>query len=219
VGNLSIGKINGFAMSTEEEAVLLKLILIGDSGVGKSNLISQFVDGIFNAETPSTCGVEIATRLLAVNNQLVKAQLWDTAGQERYAAITRAYYRGTKGGFLVYDVSLTSSFTNLGRWLKEIRDNAGDVPLMLLANKADVAGEYRAVSMEEGQAFATKENIGFMEVSAANGTNVNDAFGKLIGNVLGMDDFVTLNLHPSRPGEGTDVAVAEAPKEDKKGCC
>jgi Ras-related protein Rab-11A len=205
-------------MSAPEEALLLKLILVGDSGVGKSNLISQFVDGVFNAETPSTCGVEIATRLVAVNDQVVRAQLWDTAGQERYAAITRAYYRGAKGGFLVYDVSLATSFANLGRWLKELREHAVEIPLMLLANKSDVE-ELRVVSIEEGKNYAAKENMGFMEVSAATGTNVNEAFGELIGNVLGVERVLTFDLHPQNSEELADAAVGEPPQEPKKGCC
>eukprot|EP01036_Dinobryon_divergens_P032180 gene32180-41720_t len=108
----------------EEYDYLFKVVLIGDSGVGKSNLLSRFTRNEFNLESKSTIGVEFATKSIQVDSKIVKAQIWDTAGQERYRAITSAYYRGAVGALLVYDISKRSTFENVERWLKELRDHA-----------------------------------------------------------------------------------------------
>uniref|UniRef100_A0A8C7XAZ7 RAB11a, member RAS oncogene family n=1 Tax=Oryzias sinensis TaxID=183150 RepID=A0A8C7XAZ7_9TELE len=100
------------------------VVLIGDSGVGKSNLLSRFTRNEFNLESKSTIGVEFATRSIQVDGKTVKAQIWDTAGQERYRAITSAYYRGAVGALLVYDIAKHLTYENVERWLKELRDHA-----------------------------------------------------------------------------------------------
>ena len=100
------------------------VVLIGDSGVGKTNLLSRFTRNEFNLESKSTIGVEFATRSVQVDSKTIKAQIWDTAGQERYRAITSAYYRGAVGALLVYDIAKHATYENVTRWLKELRDHA-----------------------------------------------------------------------------------------------
>jgi Ras-related protein Rab-11A len=106
---------------------LCLVVLIGDSGVGKSNLLSRFTRNEFNLESKSTIGVEFATRSIQVEGKVVKAQIWDTAGQERYRAITSAYYRGAVGALLVYDIAKHVTYENVERWLRELRDHADQV--------------------------------------------------------------------------------------------
>uniref|UniRef100_A0A8C6SRH9 RAB11A, member RAS oncogene family n=1 Tax=Neogobius melanostomus TaxID=47308 RepID=A0A8C6SRH9_9GOBI len=108
------------------------LVLIGDSGVGKSNLLSRFTRNEFNLESKSTIGVEFATRSIQVDGKTVKAQIWDTAGQERYRAITSAYYRGAVGALLVYDIAKHLTYENVERWLKELRDHADSNIVIML---------------------------------------------------------------------------------------
>ncbi|PQM42267.1 ras-related protein RABA2a [Prunus yedoensis var. nudiflora] len=123
----------------EEYDYLFKVVLIGDSGVGKSNLLSRFTRNEFCLESKSTIGVEFATRTLQVEGRTVKAQIWDTAGQERYRAITSAYYRGALGALLVYDVTKPTTFENVSRWLKELRDHAdSNIVIMMIGNKTDL---------------------------------------------------------------------------------
>ena len=130
------------------------VVLIGDSGVGKSNLLSRFTRNEFNLDSKSTIGVEFATRSIQIDGKTIKAQIWDTAGQERYRAITSAYYRGAVGALLVYDIGKSSSFENVSRWLKELRDHAdSNIVIMLVGNKTDKR-HLRAVSTEDGKAFA-----------------------------------------------------------------
>uniref|UniRef100_A0A8C9T8D0 Ras-related protein Rab-25 n=1 Tax=Scleropages formosus TaxID=113540 RepID=A0A8C9T8D0_SCLFO len=129
------------------------LVLIGDSGVGKSNLLSRFTRNEFNLESKSTIGVEFATRSIQVDGKTIKAQIWDTAGQERYRAITSAYYRGAVGALLVYDIAKHLTYENVERWLKELRDHAdNNIVIMLVGNKSDLR-HLRAVPTDEARAF------------------------------------------------------------------
>ena len=132
-----------------------EVVLIGDSGVGKSNLLSRFTRNEFNIESKSTIGVEFATRSIQVDSKTIKAQIWDTAGQERFRAITSAYYRGAVGALLVYDISKHQTYENVTRWLKELRDHAdANIVIMLVGNKSDLR-HLRAVPTEEAKAFAS----------------------------------------------------------------
>lgn len=134
----------------------LIVVLIGDSGVGKSNLLSRFTRNEFNLDSKSTIGVEFATRSIQVDAKTIKAQIWDTAGQERYRAITSAYYRGAVGALLVYDISKHQTYENVTRWLKELRDHAdSNIVIMLVGNKSDLR-HLRAVPTEEAKQFASK---------------------------------------------------------------
>jgi Ras-related protein Rab-11A len=131
------------------------VVLIGDSGVGKSNLLSRFTRNEFNLDSKSTIGVEFATRSIQVDTKTIKAQIWDTAGQERYRAITSAYYRGAVGALLVYDISKHQTYENVNRWLKELRDHAdSNIVIMLVGNKSDLR-HLRAVPTEDAKAFAS----------------------------------------------------------------
>lgn len=132
------------------------VVLIGDSGVGKSNLLSRFTRNEFNLDSKSTIGVEFATRSIQVDSKTIKAQIWDTAGQERYRAITSAYYRGAVGALLVYDISKHQTYENVQRWLKELRDHAdSNIVIMLAGNKSDLR-HLRAVPTDEAKQFASK---------------------------------------------------------------
>jgi small GTP-binding protein len=201
-----------------ETDFLLKIVLIGDSGVGKTNLLSRFTRDSFTIDSKATIGVEFATRTLTVEDHTVKAQIWDTAGQERYRAITSAYYRGAVGALLLYDVTSSLTFQSLNRWLEELRENAGsDITAMLVGNKCDLQ-ELRAVSTEEGVGFAQTKSLLFIETSARDSTNVHESFRSLITTIV------------SRLGKGIvpperkvtmphSIKIIPAPPEKKKTCC
>ncbi|EZG65918.1 Rab GTPase family 11 (Rab11)-like protein [Gregarina niphandrodes] len=162
---------------------LYKIVLIGDSGVGKSNLLSRFTRDEFNLESKSTIGVEFATKSVVTEGKVIKAQIWDTAGQERYRAITSVYYRGALGALLVYDLSKKNSYVNVSRWLKELRDHADqNVVILLVGNKADLQ-HLRAVSQDEAQSFCETEQIAFIETSALDGSNVDNAFHEVLNRI------------------------------------
>nr|CAB3497507.1 unnamed protein product [Digitaria exilis] len=163
--------------SGDDYDYLFKVVLIGDSGVGKSQLLSRFTRNTFSLDSKSTIGVEFATRTIQVEGKTIKAQIWDTAGQERYRAITSAYYRGAVGALLVYDVTKAATFQNARRWLKELRDHADDAHtvVMLVGNKTDLA-HLRAVARGDAAVFAEREGLAFVETSALDATNVDTAF-------------------------------------------
>ncbi|KAJ4916776.1 Ras-related protein RABA1i [Raphanus sativus] len=162
---------------------LFKVVLTGDSGVGKSNLLSRFTRNDFSHDSRATIGVEFATRSIKCDDKIVKAQIWDTAGQERYRAITSAYYRGAVGALLVYDVTRHVTFENVERWLKELRDHTdANIVIMLVGNKADLR-HLRAISTEDAKAFAERENTFFMETSALEALNVENAFTEVLTQI------------------------------------
>ncbi|GER53826.1 RAB GTPase homolog A1F [Striga asiatica] len=203
---------------------LFKLVLIGDSGVGKSNLLSRFARNEFSLESKSTIGVEFATRSIRVDDKIIKAQIWDTAGQERYRAITSAYYRGAVGALLVYDVTRHVTFENVERWLKELRDHTDqNIVIMLVGNKADLR-HLRAVSTEDGQSFAEKEKTYFMETSALESINVENSFTEVLTQIYHVVCRKALDIgeDPSALPKGQTINVGT--KDDvsavkKVGCC
>jgi small GTP-binding protein len=171
-------------VEADDPDLLLKLVLIGDSGVGKSNLLGQFIRHSFNSESKTTIGVEFATKMLTVNGKLVKAQIWDTAGQERYRAITASYYKGAVGAMILYDVTSSITFQSVPKWLEELRDHTDlEVIVMLIGNKMDCE-QARSVSSDEATNFARQERLLFMETSAKEATNVEDAFDRLVSEIV-----------------------------------
>ncbi|XP_044504681.1 ras-related protein Rab11C-like [Mangifera indica] len=202
---------------------LFKIVLIGDSGVGKSNILSRFTRNEFCLESKSTIGVEFATRTLQIEGKTVKAQIWDTAGQERYRAITSAYYRGAVGALLVYDITKRQTFDNVQRWLRELRDHAdSNIVIMMAGNKSDL-NHLRAVREEDGHSLAEKEGLSFLETSALEATNVEKAFQTILTEIYHIVSKKALAAQQAAastaiPGQGTTINVADS-GTGKKGCC
>ncbi|KAL7842289.1 hypothetical protein AOLI_G00215180 [Acnodon oligacanthus] len=210
----------------DEYDFLFKVVLIGDSGVGKSNLLSRFTRNEFNLESKSTIGVEFATRSIQVDGKTIKAQIWDTAGQERYRAITSAYYRGAVGALLVYDIAKHLTYENVERWLKELRDHAdNNIVIMLVGNKSDLR-HLRAVPTDEARAFAEKNNLSFIETSALDSTNVEEAFKNIlteIYRIVSQKQIADRSAHDESPGNNVvDISVpptTDGQKGNKLQCC
>ncbi|XP_076932298.1 ras-related protein Rab11D-like [Bidens hawaiensis] len=155
---------------------VFKVVLIGDSAVGKSQILARFAWNEFSLDSKATIGVEFQTRTLVIQHKSVKAQIWDTAGQERYRAVTSAYYRGAVGAMLVYDITKRQTFDRIPRWLEELRNHADkNIVIILIGNKCDLE-DARAVPTEDAKEFAEKEGLFFLETSALESTNVEDAF-------------------------------------------
>jgi len=169
---------------------IFKIVLAGDSGVGKSCLLSRYARNEFTLETKPTIGVEFLTKMVEMPNEdpgekpkFVKSQIWDTAGQERFRAITSAYYRGALGVVVCYDITKRKSFENVNLWLNEMRANCEPVVTMLVGTKTDL--QYlREVSTEEGVEFAQREHMLFMETSAQSAVNVEEAFNEVTKTIF-----------------------------------
>ncbi|XP_047955447.1 ras-related protein RABA5d [Salvia hispanica] len=167
----------------EGEDYLFKIVIIGDSAVGKSNLLSRYARNEFNLHSKATIGVEFQTQTLEIDGKEVKAQIWDTAGQERFRAVTSAYYRGSFGALVVYDITRRSTFDSISRWLDELKTHSDTtVAKMLVGNKLDL-DNIRDVSVEEGKSLAESEGLFFMETSALDSTNVKKAFDLVIREI------------------------------------
>ncbi|PIA65016.1 hypothetical protein AQUCO_00100469v1 [Aquilegia coerulea] len=178
--------MTSFTEEQQTEDYLFKIVLIGDSSVGKSNLLARFARNEFYPNSKSTIGVEFQTQKMDIDGKEVKAQIWDTAGQERFRAVTSAYYRGAVGALIVYDISRRQTFESIGRWLNELHSHSDmNVVTILLGNKSDLK-DAREVPTTEGKALAEAQNLFFMETSALDSTNVNAAFQTVVKEIYNI---------------------------------
>jgi len=202
------------AAATEYD-YLFKLLLIGDSGVGKSCLLLRFADHTYTESYISTIGVDFKIRTIDLDGKTIKLQIWDTAGQERFRTITSSYYRGAHGIIVVYDVTDTESFNNVKQWLNEIdRYACENVNKLLVGNKCDLVSK-KAVDYETAKDFADKLNIPFLETSAKNATNVEKAFLTMAAEIKN-----SLANQPSvKIGQKQTVDVGGQDISHSSGCC
>ena len=196
---------------------LFKLLLIGDSGVGKTCILVRFSEDCFNSTFISTIGIDFKIRTVEIDGKKIKLQIWDTAGQERFRTITTAYYRGAMGIMLVYDVTNEKSFDNIRNWIRNIDENAAaDVEKMILGNKCDL-DESRVVSKERGQLLANEHQVKFMETSAKSGHNVERAF-------LDLAHDIKVKMDKKSPSDAssvtapTSVRVSQGEPQQGGGC-
>ena len=164
--------------------LLFKLLLIGDSGVGKTCILFRFSDDAFNTTFISTIGIDFKIKTIELRGKKIKLQIWDTAGQERFHTITTSYYRGAMGIMLVYDITNSKSFDNIAKWLRNIQEHANeDVEKMILGNKCDMEDK-RVIPKERGEAIAKENGIRFLETSAKTNVNIDKAFMDLSESIL-----------------------------------
>ena len=182
-------------MSEIDFNYLLKYIIIGDSAVGKSNILTQYVYEKFSEEFQSTLGVEFAAKNAVIDNKVYRIQIWDTAGAESFRSITRAYYKNSVCAFIVYDITKRETFENVQVWLDDIKNQCPQtVLLVLVGNKLDLENE-RQISYEEGESFAQKNNMYFFETSAKTGVNIENLFLKSVETINEriQEDFYDLS--------------------------
>ena len=219
-------------MSDEEYDDIFKVVLIGDSGVGKTNILSRYVRDEFSIETKSTVGVEFGSKIVKVNNKTIKVQIWDTAGQERYKSITTAYYKGAKGAFVVYDISKKDSFTNVDKWIGELKTHGdAEVCVLLVGNKCDLE-EQRQVTTEEAAKKSEVYDIAFCETSAMQTVNIEKVFSIMVEEIVKKvikkgegkqieeigNNAKTINLNEVKEMEEKEKEDNKGKKKKKK-CC
>lgn len=202
---------------SHRKKVLLKVIILGDSGVGKTSLMNQYVHKRFSNQYKATIGADFLTKEVMIDDKLVTLQIWDTAGQERFQSLGVAFYRGADSCVLVHDITDAKSFDNLESWMDEFLahaapQNAEKFPFVVLGNKADLVAK-RQVSANKAKAWcASKEDIPFFETSAKEAVNVEQAFQTIAKNALAQE---ALNKPVFIPG-GVLQPTEEKPKG---GCC
>ena len=194
----------------------IKIVIIGDSGVGKTNFIFQFDKNSFNSQYVSTVGFDYKTKTIKLpsSKKKVKIQVWDTAGQERYMAMNKSIFQNAQGIILMYDLTNRNSFDNLDKWLNIISQNISGKVKFLVANKLDLADEYRIVTEEEGKEWADEHHMKFFEGSGYNGENVKKIFIKMAEMIYNniLDDISSFRSSES-------IQLNQKHIRMKKRCC
>jgi small GTP-binding protein len=158
----------------------LKLVVVGDSGVGKSCFLGRFVHDTYEPEAQPTLGVEFLTKVVSTATHSIQLQMWDTAGQELFRSVTRGYYRGSAAALLVFDLTSRDSFENIKKWLQDVHDVArNDVVTLLIGNKSDLV-DGRQVTFDEAQSFANFNSMQYFETSAKTGANVSESVEAIV---------------------------------------
>ncbi len=212
--------IEEISNNIEKENYKYKLIVVGDSGVGKTNLIKRFVTDTFGEDTKATVGVEFMYKTYKINNEILRVEIWDTAGQERYKSITMAYYKGAKGALIVYDITSAKTFEDIDKWIADVKEKAGgSLQLMIVGNKTDLESE-RAVTKDEALEKAKIYESPIMETSALDATNVKKAFEDLIIELYKDQKVKSSEQNaqsPSSASEGVKLETSTKKKFFK--CC
>ncbi|KAH7096237.1 GTP-binding protein ypt1 [Auriculariales sp. MPI-PUGE-AT-0066] len=204
-------------MHASEYDYLFKLLIIGDSNVGKSCLLHRFADDTYTTSYVTTIGVDFKFRTIELEGKTVKLQIWDTAGQERFRTITSSYYRGAHGIIVVYDVTDMETFTNVKQWLQEIDRHASEgVEKLLVGNKSDLTPN-KVVEYGAAKEFADHLSIPFLETSAKNATNVGQAFLTMAKQIKDR-----MGATPTGPAAAKSVTIGAGtslPLQQSSGCC
>ena len=218
-------------MTTSQAAkydYLLKYIIIGESGVGKSNILLQYIQGKFNTEYQTTIGVEFGAKNVKIKDKFYRIQVWDTAGQECYKSITRAYYKNSVCALVVYDISRKETFENTSTWIEDCKTHSPKtVNIILIGNKSDLESQ-RQVTYEEGQELANNNGIKFYEASAKTGQNIEEIFSDSVNEIAKNLEEGRYDLESQDCGIRQGVVSrnsnieqinSELKNKGKKGCC
>ena len=200
--------------------MMFKVVLVGDSFVGKTNIMSKYLKDEFHEDSKATVGVEFGSKQFTIEGHSIKAQIWDTAGQERYKAITSAYYKGAKGAFVVYDITRKTSFESIDRWVNDLTAAADKkITIVVIGNKCDLEDQ-RQITKEQGEEKSAKLEVAFLETSALSGENLDKAFELMMNErykkcheeMLAENDLEIID-------GGKDINLKKNENTEKKKCC
>jgi small GTP-binding protein len=204
---------------------LIKCLIIGDSGIGKSSLMIRFTDDIFNNKYISTIGVDFKIKTVNFNGKNVKYQIWDTAGQERFRTITSSYYRGADAILLCYDITDKKSFLNIDKWFEEVKMFSLNKPQLILCGTKNDLDIEREVEEKEGLEYAQSHNMDFFECSSKNFTGITSIFDKIAKHR--MENYIQpknkninkTDLRRRSPQVGINLLLDPSEISNKKTCC
>ena len=197
----------------EEFDEKIKLMVLGDSSVGKSSILTKYCKNEFMSKYITTIGIDFQIKYLNINNKRIKLQIWDTAGQERYRVVTKNYFNTSNGFVIIYDITSRESFNNINNWMEQIESMVGDrVKCMIFGNKNDLVSE-RKVQKEEGEELAKRYNCSFFETSAKEGNNIEEGFKSIT-----LEIIEKLKNSKVKKDNGTTILKSKKNKQ-KKNCC
>ena len=201
--------------------MMFKVVLVGDSFVGKTNIMSKYLKDEFHEDSKATVGVEFGSKQFTIEGHSIKAQIWDTAGQERYKAITSVYYKGAKGAFVVYDITRKSSFESIDKWVNDLTSTADKkITIVVIGNKSDLEDQ-RQIPKEKGEEKAAKLEVAFLETSALSGENLDKAFELMMNEIYKKchEEMLAENDLEIIEG-GKDINLNKTNENtEKKTCC
>ena len=202
------------SISSETYDKKIKIMIVGETLVGKTSLIRRYTKNKFGRDYLATIGIDFQYKFLDINNKKIKVELWDTAGQERFKSIAKNYFQSSDGLLIVYDITDKKTFEKLDDWFEQIKENAPEnSKLVLVGNKSDLGGK-REIPIEEGQKFSEKNKVKFFETSAKDGTNVNSVFEMLTNDIINDEGgFATRNKRSSQVLKKKNMTA------EKKSCC
>ena len=197
------------------KSIPIKVVLVGQSAVGKTCIAARYVNGYFPQSAVSTVGASYLTKTISIDKQLYDFNIWDTAGQELYRSLTPMYYRNAHAAFVVFDVTNKSTFSASENWIKDLQEGNDNVLIMLIGNKVDMQ-EQRTVQSSEAESLAYKYNIQYIETSALSGVGIDKAFQMVILH-LKSDDYLKKKLNQEQ--NGVPQSAQKLENDNKKQCC
>ena len=205
--------------SNEEMQIVLKLLLLGDSSVGKTSILVKYINDKFDESSMSTIGVDYMDKIIDYNNFKIKLQIWDTSGEEKFRTITKNFYRNADGLLVVYDLTRKETYDHIKIWLNEAKEYNSNIKTILLGNKLDRANE-REVSNKMATDYANKNNLKYLETSAKDGTNIKESFFAVIDLLLnGKSEKEILNEYTKEDSSLSIASDNNVEIKKKKACC
>ena len=197
--------------SDKEYEYLIKILIVGDSTVGKTNFIKKYVENKFNENYFASTGIDLITTSIKIEGKSFKIQIWDTAGQEKYRAMTKNLFLKTQGIVIIFDISNETSFINLKSWMNDIKEEcSADIPMILVGNKSDLVDK-RVIDKERAMEYAKNENLEYIETSSKTGENINKALSLIIEKIYRRAD--------SNSNFSFTLDDGTVKKKSKKMCC
>ena len=204
--------------SEKEPQINVKLLLLGDSTVGKTSILIKYINDKFDDSAISTVGVDYMDKIITYKNLKIKLQIWDTSGEEKFRSITRNFYRNADGIFIVFDLTKKPTFDHVKNWISEALDHNDTIKLVLIGNKLDLKNEIE-VSNELASNYAKRNNLKYFETSAKEGTNINVAFNTIIDLLFANKTEKDIINEFSRNNSSLSVNTDSEDKRKKKSCC
>ena len=201
-----------------EPKIIVKLLLLGDSSVGKTSIIIKYISNKFMDTNIATLGVDYMDKTVDYNNLKVFLQIWDTSGEEKFRSITRNFYRNADGLLVVFDLTCKESFNHVKNWINEAKEHKNDIKTILVGNKLDLEDE-REVDKETALKFAEKNNLKYLETSAKNGKNINNSFKEMIALILNDKTEKEIKKEFTKSDSSISINSGKDEKKIKKSCC